>query len=155
MGSRVGARWTGVGTARKYPTKSTYTPSQQIVARRIVPSSWYPPVRAVPWSVSVRTRSLSVGTRSLSNTRSLQSPARSAQGTRWYAFAVSMYHLWLEHLHTDFIVPLAVLFIVPLCLLVGKTMRMLSGSMADMKTWNRPVLWLAMCGDRELASCDH
>ena len=51
-----------------------------------MPSSWYPPVRAVPWSVSVRTRSLSVGTRSLSEvcTRSLQGQrkvrTRPAQG---------------------------------------------------------------------------
>jgi hypothetical protein len=36
------------GGNRKSPTNNTYTPSPQIVARRIVPSSCYPPVRAVP-----------------------------------------------------------------------------------------------------------
>ena len=77
MGSRVGARWAGVGTARKYPTKSTYTPSQQIVARRIVPSSWYPPVRAVPSSRQAGT--LQCG-RSPGQSVSSPSPSVSAQG---------------------------------------------------------------------------
>ena len=76
------------------------------------------------------------------------------QVPRKNARAESMYHLWLEHLQNDQLANLLIrLAFVPLCLLVGRstTMRMLSGSMADMKTWNPPVLWLAICGDRELA----
>ena len=77
MGSRVGARWTGVGTARKYPTKGTYIPSLQIVARRIVPSSWYPPVRAVPSCRQAGT--LQCG-RSPGQSVSAPGPSVSAQG---------------------------------------------------------------------------